>query len=216
MPVGRSKPRTSEQEALPERGDGRGDSALPAPPERLVWLAKATSLTERSLRRSLQQHAKVAGLNEAELLVLWTTARAGRPGVAQNHLVAEIGLSAAQMSNLLDGLRRGGVIAAQRAENDRRRQTWRLEDAGKKLLSAALAEITCLADSIFHYLSPEDQVLLEDLLWRVRFAVGRSSETSRIAGNTSRRRDSTGPASTGPAATDSAATDSAQSRREAA
>jgi DNA-binding MarR family transcriptional regulator len=184
---------------------------LLTPPERLVWLAKAISVTERSLRRSLQQYAKVAGLNEAELLVLWTTARAGRPGIAQNHLVAEIGLSAAQVSNLLDGLRRGGMVAAERAENDRRRQTWRLEDSGNKLLSAALTEITCLAEVVFRYLSDEDRVLLEDLLWRVRIATGKSNENSRTAGNTSRKGDSTGSNSTGPDATSSV-----HSRREAA
>jgi DNA-binding MarR family transcriptional regulator len=216
MPVSRSESGSSKPDALPDRGVTSGDFAQLSPPERLVWLAKAASLTERSLRRSLRQHAKAAGLNEAELLVLWTTARGGRPGVAQNHLVAEIGLSAAQVSNLLDGLRRGGLVTAQRAENDRRRQTWRLEDSGEKLLSAALGEIACLAEAIFQYLSPEDQMRLEDLLWRVRIGTDQSSQTSRTTGITTRSPDSTGPDSTNSDSTNSDSTNSVQSRREAA
>ncbi|MEQ8791647.1 MAG: MarR family transcriptional regulator [Pirellulaceae bacterium] len=149
-----------------------------SPPARLVQLARATSLAERGLRRALQRHTSGLGLNDAELLVLWSAARGRSEGVAQHQLVAEIGLSAAQVSNLLDGLRRSGYVQSRRAENDRRRQLWRLEPPGEQLLSDALAEIGRLAEAVIDGLSVEDQAALEKLLHQVRIAADRSRESA--------------------------------------
>ena len=157
---------------LPDAGPQR-------PAQRLVQLAQAASLCGRDLRRALQERTRELELSDADLLVLWSCARADEGGVAQNALAEEIGLSAAQASGLLDRLRRSGLVCSRRPARDRRRQLWRLEPAGRQALDRAFEEIGGLAETVMGELSDANQSLLESLLSAVSRA---ARETSKAQG----------------------------------
>jgi DNA-binding MarR family transcriptional regulator len=143
--------------------------------DRLVQLAQATSLCGRELRRALQQWTRDLGLGDSDLLVLWSCARGGAPGVPQNGLADAVGLSPAQTSGLLDRLRQRGLVASRRPPRDRRRQLWRLEPKGLELLTCALGQICALADEVLSGLAVEDQRLLESLLAAVSASARQAS-----------------------------------------
>jgi DNA-binding MarR family transcriptional regulator len=131
---------------------------------RLVRLTQATNLCGRGLRRALHGQTRELGLSDADLLALWACACGAERGVAQNQLVEEIGLSAAQTSGLLDRLKQRGLVASRRPAQDRRRQFWRLEPPGRELLADALARIGALAERVLNPLSHDEQESLERLL----------------------------------------------------
>jgi DNA-binding MarR family transcriptional regulator len=121
-------------------------------------------------------------LGDADLLVLWSCAGGAERGVPQNLLVDEVGLSPAQTSGLLDRLRQRGLVTSRRPAQDRRRQLWRLEPDGRRLLGEALTRIAGLAESALLPLSCDEQSTLELFLEAVaRAARGEAPPVDRAA-----------------------------------
>lgn len=102
-----------------------------------AWLAQAieTIAAGRRRQKQLGDHAGAADLGESEALLLWTCAR--QNAASQRILSARLGLSTGQVSGVLEGLRRRGLLTGRRSEIDRRRQAWSITDAGR----AALAKV---------------------------------------------------------------------------
>jgi len=105
------------------------------------WLALAERILRchRMFREELARHAERSQLTEPEFLLLWACRRAPPRGVAQSQLAARLAVSAAQVSGLVERLRRGGLLEGRRGPSDRRRQFWRLTPAGEATLQAGLA-----------------------------------------------------------------------------
>jgi DNA-binding MarR family transcriptional regulator len=88
------------------------------------------------------------GVSETEFRVLWrllTAENAARPVdstpcLDQADLAHDLAVSPAQVSAVVDRLRRANLIAAAPIE-DRRRQVWRLSAAGHELLSTIVAAV---------------------------------------------------------------------------
>ena len=145
---------------------------------RLVRLAQAATACGRQLRRALQGQTRELGLSDTDLMVLWSCGCCADRGVAQNHLVEEIGLSPAQTSGLLDRLKQRGLVASRRPAQDRRRQFWRLEPSGRELLCEALVRIAAAANGVLRPLSTADQALLENLLSTVNQTLCRDASAA--------------------------------------
>jgi DNA-binding MarR family transcriptional regulator len=98
--------------------------------------------------RDIAGWASPFGISETDFRVLWRlfTAEAGArplragPELDQAELAAELAVSPAQVSAVVDRLRQANVIAAVPTE-DRRRQVWRLAPAGRELLDAVVAAV---------------------------------------------------------------------------
>lgn len=137
---------------------------------RLTELLRLLSRCERELRRALANRICRWGVNEVELLVLSLcreTAETAEPGVAQSELVANIGVSAAQMSGLVDRLRRQELLVARRCDSDRRKQYWVLTGQGNRLLDEIQADLRLASLGVTRSLSVDEQQLLVSLLHRL-------------------------------------------------
>lgn len=74
--------------------------------------------------------------------MLWACRRTPPGGLPQQELAAAMAVSAAQVSVLVEQLRRQGLLQGRRAQNDRRRQLWRLTPAGRARLQDVLADLS--------------------------------------------------------------------------
>ncbi|NIP86427.1 MAG: winged helix DNA-binding protein [Planctomycetales bacterium] len=132
-------------------------------PAGLALLADLAGLTH-TLRRMLAAGARPRGLSDIQLQLLDRCA-AEQNGIAQRQLADALAISAAQVSHLVESLRRRDLIVGHRPAEDRRRQVWRLTPAGHQLL-----------DEVMSDLAPR----LADLLATVPpAAVARLSQTAR-------------------------------------
>lgn len=99
------------------------------------------TLLSRRLRGLLGSRRDCPTLGETDLLVIWVCASDRADGVSQSQLAAGLGVSAAQISALVERLRQAGLIVGRRDGADRRRQLWQLTAAGRSAWETALAEV---------------------------------------------------------------------------
>jgi DNA-binding MarR family transcriptional regulator len=98
------------------------------------------STVARAARRQLAEQVAGSELSEQEFLVLWLCGDdAALTHRGQGELAEVVGVSPAQMSGLVDRLRRRNLLQFERLGRDRRRQVWQLTAEGQTLL----AEICC-------------------------------------------------------------------------
>ncbi len=131
---------------------GPGDGVPPA--EQLLRLIHWTSAASRQLRRKLAEIAAGSGLSDSELLVVWLCHAAGR---VQVELAGAVGVSPAQMSGIVERLRRRGLVAMHRPAGDRRRQVWKTAASGEALLQAVAEPLATLAAALSEHVGPREQ-----------------------------------------------------------
>jgi DNA-binding MarR family transcriptional regulator len=127
------------------------DFSTPEPDSRAtqwVELAQRVLVCARMLRNELGQQAGRWQLSEPEFSLLWVCCKAPPLGFSQNELADKLAVSAAQISGLVEQLRGAGLLQGRRAATDRRRQLWRLTDAGETTLRTILADTSALVDRV--------------------------------------------------------------------
>lgn len=90
----------------------------------------------RQLARQLTSALRGQAVGEAELRLLWLLSRQTTAGLQQSGLAEQLGVSPAQVSSMVDNLRRQQIIQPITDENDRRRQRWQLTASGCQQLEA--------------------------------------------------------------------------------
>lgn len=125
-----------------------------------VDLAQRLLVCGRRLREQLHEQLEERLLSEAEFSVLWVCASARSPGPGQNELARALAVSPAQISGLVEQLRRKRLLAGRRAANDRRRQLWRLTPNGKSVVQAVLIGLEDWARGLDLALGEEHRTLL--------------------------------------------------------
>jgi MarR family 2-MHQ and catechol resistance regulon transcriptional repressor len=138
----------------------------------LLELLRLVSRCERELRRTLADRIRRWDISDVELLVLRLCHEAAEPGIAQSELVAEVDVSAAQMSGLVDRLRRQELLVARRCDSDRRKQYWRLTGKGNRLLDEIQADLSAVSLGLAKNLSVDERGLLASLLHRLSRTAG--------------------------------------------
>lgn len=111
---------------------------------RLIALVHAIEGCSRALRGAIEQLAARRELTTTQLTVLWACGSAA-DGVGQSRLAAQIGVSPAQASALVEQLRSRGLLEPRRATDDRRRQHWSLTVKGRELVASAADDLGRLA-----------------------------------------------------------------------
>ena len=117
-----------------------GDPAQP-PDVALVELICQITRCQRVLQNLLNGFSSRWKLSGTELLILWLCARNAESGLSQRDLATAVGISPARMSGLVEGLRGRRLLSPWRCPSDRRRQHWKLERDGWKLLTSAQVEL---------------------------------------------------------------------------
>ncbi|TWT38792.1 MarR family winged helix-turn-helix transcriptional regulator [Blastopirellula retiformator] len=105
-----------------------------------VRLAESTGRLDRLVRRALAEALADAPLSENEFLVLAAYEATTNPP-SQRELADRLAVSPAQISSIVERLRKREWIDAQRDPHDRRRQQWRLTESGVAVVQAAGAAI---------------------------------------------------------------------------
>ncbi len=108
---------------------------------RWVALSEELVVCGRLLRSGLLCRSERWDLTAPEFSALWLCRRAPRSGGSQREMAREMAVSPAQVSGLVEQLRRKGLLEGRRAETDRRRQIWRLTIDGQATLDAVLADL---------------------------------------------------------------------------
>ena len=123
----------------------------------LLRLIHRASGAGRQMRRLLAEYAEPLGVSDGELLVVWLVCEQDSLGMVQGDLAASVGASPAQMSGLVERLRKRGLIDMHRSAVDRRRQVWRATALGRELLVSALPLLAQLAAQVEQSLSTDEQ-----------------------------------------------------------
>jgi DNA-binding MarR family transcriptional regulator len=105
------------------------------------------------LRGAISESVRPAGLSETEFRLLWLCGRADPPGVHQTELSERLAVSPAQVSAMVEQLRRKKLLLGQRSRSDRRRQCWRVTPQGRALIASLAAELNPWAQRWLGHLS---------------------------------------------------------------
>jgi DNA-binding MarR family transcriptional regulator len=135
-----------------------------APGDGVLRLIHWTSAAGRQLRRRLAGVAEAFDLSDHDLLVVWLCGGAGR---VQVDLAAAVGVSPAQMSGIVERLRKRGLVAMHRSTLDRRRQVWRASESGTALVAEARLQLRRLARALDRHVPPSEQLTAERLCQRL-------------------------------------------------
>ncbi len=148
------------------------------PAARWAQIAQSASRCGRQFRRAIAECVARRDLSDTDFFVLACCSRAGASGASQTDLAGSIGVSAAQISGVVDRLRGRGLLAAQRNDTDRRRQHWRLTESGQRLLARALDDLSVLIRRLDQQLPAADRKTAEHVLARLSAAVDDDSRLS--------------------------------------
>lgn len=100
----------------------------------------------RHLARQLTVEVRKHGLTETEFRLLWLLRsqqhNCAKPHAAQTELVKQLGVSAAQVSSLVEGLRQKQVIQPIAVAQDRRLQSWELTNEGRQTFEEFVARVS--------------------------------------------------------------------------
>jgi DNA-binding MarR family transcriptional regulator len=115
----------------------RDTSALPSPDDTTCqWMRLVRQLIKstRHMRRIVGDVGIPLGITDTELLCLFCCVESSGDGITQNALAEEIGVSAAQISSVVERLKQRDWLTGCRGRRDRRRIYWRLTEAGRAML----------------------------------------------------------------------------------
>ncbi len=125
----------------------RKGSPTSAAAGRVIALFNSLEGCSRALRDAVAQLAAKHELAATQLLALWACGETDT-GVGQSDLATRIGVSPAQASALVEQLRKYNLIESHRDATDRRRQFWKIAEAGRNVLLVVADELANLADKI--------------------------------------------------------------------
>ncbi len=105
-----------------------------------IELAEQICIRGRKLHDELSRLVGRWQLSPPQFSLLWVWRLTPGEGWGQNELAAALAVSPAQVSGLVEQLRRKGLLEGRRPAADRRRQLWRLTPDGRDTLEAILAD----------------------------------------------------------------------------
>ena len=167
-----------QSKAFPIASARFSDTGPDEPAARWVELVEQILICGRKMRDDLTRRTARQRLAAAEFSALWVCRESPPAGLSQNELADALAVSPAQVSGLVERLRCRGLLESRRSAEDRRRQYWRLSDAGQAALQMALNDLADWAQQLDERLAidgPEDAIRLAELIDRLA-SVLRSAE----------------------------------------
>lgn len=164
--------------------DADGTEPGPAAWLQLVeQLSRCSRTTRRALQRQLGDE-----LSESQYALLRLCANDNYDAASQLDIATRLALSPAQVSGMVEQLRKRGLVIGQRSKSDRRRQVWKLTSAGRNLLQRVEDELASWSASVLGCLEARELRELTVLLNNIEIAVGAADKSSRAAGQVWRDR----------------------------
>jgi DNA-binding MarR family transcriptional regulator len=113
----------------------------------------------RQMAQRLAKALRGRTLLEVEFRLLWQLSRQAATRTEQRRLAQQLGVSPAQVSAVVDKLRRQQLIESIADHTDRRRQHWQLTRAGYQQFRAIVAEVETLMEDAHAKASDKIRVL---------------------------------------------------------
>ncbi len=157
-----------------------------------LGLVLEASAVARASRQRLADEVAASELSDQEFLVLWLCDAQPLAARGQGELAAAIGVSAAQMSGLVERLRRRNLLRFERLGHDRRRQVWQLTSDGQTLLADLCRLLISRGEQLRGNLTGPQQQQLQALLQRWLPLSAENNAENKAASNTP---DQGGPSS---------------------
>ena len=107
----------------------------------LAEVARQLHCCSRQLRSFLCEQIRPSRLSDSEFLLLWACHQSGDEPTIQSQLVLQIGLSAAQLSGIVERLHKRELLQVERSDRDRRKQLLSLTELGRDVLHAAIQSL---------------------------------------------------------------------------
>ncbi|WP_425618708.1 MarR family winged helix-turn-helix transcriptional regulator [Anatilimnocola sp. NA78] len=131
-----------------------------------LQLLLQTGAASRSWRQQLAEQIAGHELTDQEFLVLWLCDERPQARRGQGDLAEAVGASPAQMSGLVERLRRRNLLCFERLGRDRRRQVWQLTDDGQQLLTELCRSLSSRREHPSNRLTCDEQRQLLELIER--------------------------------------------------
>lgn len=138
-----------------------------------VWIdtVQHTLIGSRRIRELITARLRRIELGESEFSLLWllgtidqgSAAGSGR-AISQREIARRLAISAAQVCGLVERLRIRGLICGRRDRSDRRRQCWRLTDAGEAIFRGAIDRLADWTDACERAIGPRNKSSLDKCL----------------------------------------------------
>jgi DNA-binding MarR family transcriptional regulator len=184
-----------------------------SPGAQWIGIAERISFCAKLLRDEFRDCLRPWELSEAQFSVLWACSAAPPSGTGQSELAASLAVSPAQISLVVEQLRRKRLLTGRRDENDRRRQVWRVSAAGHAVIGAVAAGLSTWARGLGQALGETQIAAFEQALGALIRQM--ATQPNPSGGEADNGRDDDGVGSE-PAATDMACGPNANLAREAA
>lgn len=120
--------------------------------EQLFPLLDLLARCHREARERIARATMRHGMTESEFHLLWVC-QTREQAPSQSDVAHSLGISPAQVSCLVEQLRKRDWISGTRCAIDRRRQVWQLTPAGSSALDAAVADLQVYTGRLLHDLS---------------------------------------------------------------
>ena len=151
-------------------------------------IAEILELADR-LQASLDAPCEEHGVSSSRFGVLEMVDSSGEDGCSQTELAARLGLSESNVSALVEGLRKSGLLFRFRSKVDRRRSVLLLTDDGRSLVQALTKARDVAAGSIVNGLSASQIAELRALLNTLGSRLDRGDQARAIPGECTRRTE---------------------------
>lgn len=116
----------------------RSQRTLPQDAVELIGMAIEMASCEKTMRAAIAQVVSPFDLTDNAFFVLVLCHQHLQKPLPQSKLAKKVGLSPAQLSHLVEQLRKDGWIQAERGQSDRRRQYWSLTEDGFSRIETVL------------------------------------------------------------------------------
>ena len=136
--------------------------------EVFLALLRSVRVHRTAVQRQLEAMGLEVPMTGARYTLLMTLYFSRQNLLAQNEISKELNVSRTNITNLIDGLERDGLVERLANPSDRRVSYARLTDAGHDLCMHLMTPMTSLMQSATRGFTPEERELLKGLLYRVQ------------------------------------------------
>lgn len=140
----------------------QGD-ACDRPPAAAALIGEILELADR-LRTALDAPCASRGVSPSRFALISAIHGSGESGCSQTELATQLRLSESNVSTLVEGLRKSGLVFRFRSKTDRRRSVLLLTDAGTAVVRGLIEARELTADGLVQSLQIQQVATLRELL----------------------------------------------------
>ena len=136
--------------------------------EVMLAMLRTVRMHRTAIARQIESLGLDVGMTGARYTLLLTLYFSRENLLAQNEISKELNVSRTNITNLIDGLERDGLVERVPNPADRRVSYAQLTRRGASLCTRLMPEITHLIEDATHGFSQEEKALFSQLLYRVQ------------------------------------------------